>query len=71
MVRAGRESPDIGEVEILRDQEPPLGLGCLPDLPVVPSLETLIPDGVDVVSQITEMASEGGGEVLVDLDLHG
>lgn len=71
MVRAGSESPDVGEVEILGDQESPLGLGCLPDLPVVPSLETLVPDGIDVVSQITEMASAGGGEVLVGLDLHG
>jgi len=70
-MRTGLELPDVGEIEVLGDQEPSRGLGCLPDLSVVPSFEILVPDGIDVMLQITEMASEGGRDVLVEFDLHG
>ena len=67
---AGREHPGVGEIEILRDKQAPVGLSGNPDLAVRLPREPLGRDRVDVKAQRSQAWCRGRWDVLVQFDLH-
>ncbi len=69
-MRSGREFSHVREVEILSDEEALVRLRGGPDDIVWLPDESLISDGVDVVTDGAEARHGGRGDVLVEFDLH-
>lgn len=65
MVRAGRISPRVREIEVLRHQEPAGSLCGGPYNAVIPPGEVLSGNRVDIVSEVGEELDELMRQVLV------
>jgi len=63
-------SADVGEVQILGDQEAIHRLCRLPDFVVGPSCQVLRPDSVDLMPEFGKFGQQPLGKILVELDLH-
>jgi len=69
MVARG-ESPNVGEIQILSDEEPTSLLGDPPDLLVGTTFEPLSQDRVNSVTKPREILGQARRHILIELDLH-
>jgi hypothetical protein len=70
VVRSRRKLPDIGKIEILRDQESPLALGGFPDIRITPSSQAFLPNVIHVMVQFRKSTQQRLGQIFVQFDLH-
>jgi hypothetical protein len=69
-VRAGRVSPHIRKIEILRDEKSLRSLRAVPDILVDMATQLFDVHRVDVVTKSAEGRDETVGQILVQFDLH-
>ena len=69
-VRSGLVPTNVGEVQILRNQETSCLTSGSEDRRVVSSRQLFVRYGVDVVTKIGQRGDEAIGQVFVELDLH-
>jgi len=66
----GFKLPDVGEIQVLRDQKPVFPLCCPPYFRVRTAVQVLHLYGVDVMAKRRQQIDQGGQQVLIQLDLH-
>ena len=65
MMRSGSEFTDIGEIQILGDQEASIHLGSLPDDLIGFAIDPFILNCVDFVAKPRQNPHQRGGKILV------
>lgn len=69
-MRSGSEFTDIGEIQILGDQEASIHLGSFPDDLIGFAIDPFILNCVGFMAKPRQNPHQGGRQVLVQLDPH-
>ena len=67
---SGSELPQIGKVEVLRDQKSRIALHDSPKLAICRATEILVGNGMNIVLEIAEDCAKTCKQVLVEFDPH-
>jgi len=70
MMGSGLETADVGEIQVLRDEETPVLLSGLPHDNIIVATQSLLGNCVNVVTQLQQAVDQRGRQILVELDLH-
>ena len=70
MMGTGLKTTNVEEIQVLCDQETPGLLSGLPDDGIITTRQSLLRNGVNVVSQCRQAGDQGGRQILIEFDLH-